>query len=330
MALVLALAMALALLIYALTGGADFGAGILLLFSHGSARKREHAELIEHAIAPIWEANHVWLIFIIVVMFAAFPPAFVLLVVILHVPLTLMLIAIVLRGSAFVFQTYDPSQRNQVWPVVFTVSSIAAPVLLGVCLGAVASGRVTPASDLTSAWWQPFPWLVGVFVAALFALLAAAYLCREAEGAVREDFRVRALIAEGVAGAAAAAALVAARSGAPALFATLAGAPRAWLFQAAIAGVSCGACAALWRRRFGLARALVVVQVSGVVAGFLTAQYPWLIPPTRTIANSAAEPQVLAAIVGVAVAGGALLAPAFVWLFVVFKSRARAAPETRA
>lgn len=324
MAFVLAAAMALALMVYALTGGADFGAGILLFFSHRSQRKREHAAFIEHAIAPIWEANHVWLIFIIVVMFAAFPPAFTLLVVALHVPLTIMLIAIVLRGAAFVFQAYDPGDASKVWPVVFMGASAAAPLLLGVSLGAVASGQVTPQADLVSAWWQPFPWVVGVFVAALFTLLAAVYLCCEATGELREDFRRRALIAEVIAGASAAAALFAARSGAARLFETLAGAPRAWALQLVIALLSLAACAMLWRRHYAAARVLVIAQVMGVVGGFLLTQYPWLIPPTRTIANSAAEPQVLSAVTGVAAAGGVLLAPAFLWLFFVFK-RPRAA-----
>jgi cytochrome d ubiquinol oxidase subunit II len=330
MATLLAAAMALALVAYALTGGADFGAGILLVFS----RKRAHAALIEKAIAPIWEANHVWLIFIVVVMFAAFPPAFALLTVVLHVPLTLMLIAIVLRGAAFVFQVYDPNEATRVWPRVFALASVAAPIFLGVSLGAVASGAVTPSTDFVSAWWRPFPWAVGVFVAALFTMLAAVYLCREAERELREDFRRRALVAEVVAGATALLALLAARDGAPALFNTLACTPLAWLFQAFTALVSLAAIAALWRRLYTAARVLAIGQVVLVVAGLIVAQYPALIPPTLTIANSAAEPQVLEAIAVAAGAGSLLLAPAFVWLFIVFKaplkSRARAAREKRA
>ena len=329
MAFVLAAAMGVALIIYALTGGADFGAGIWLLVS------RKHEKLIARAIAPIWEANHVWLIFIIVVLFSAFPPAFALFAVALHVPLSIMLIAIVLRGSAFVFQAYDPSGGGRLWAAVFALASVVAPVLLGVSLGAVASGAVTPQAEMvSSAWWRPFPWCVGVFVAALFALLAATYLAYEADGDARADFRARALAAEAVCAATAVTALLAARSGAPHLFDTLAGDARAWAMQALTAAVSLGACAALWWRHFALARALVIAQVTSVIGGFLAAQYPALIPPTFTIANSAAEPQVLTAIVMVAAIGSVVLAPAFIWLFVVFKrpvtSRGRVDPKRRA
>ncbi len=213
-ATVLAAAMALALVIYTLTAGADFGAGLWQLFS----RDDKERALIDHAIAPIWEANHVWLIFIIVVMFSAFPPAFALLSVQLHVPLVIMLVGIVMRGTAFVFQSYDPSPARGAkgWRAVFVIASVATPIWLGVCLGAVASGRVVAGADFISPWCHPFAFAAGFFVLALFAMLAAVYLCNETDDPVLlERFRRRALWGEWLAGALAFIALFAARQNAP-------------------------------------------------------------------------------------------------------------------
>src|SRR5262249_36676422 len=131
------------LVLYALGAGADFGGGVWDLLASGPRAKRQR-ELIAHAIGPIWEANHVWLILVIVLLFVAFPPAFAAMSIVSHIPLAVMLVGIVLRGSAFVFRSYDV-QTDDVqtrWSRLFAVGSIVAPVMLGVCVGAIASGNI--------------------------------------------------------------------------------------------------------------------------------------------------------------------------------------------
>src|SRR6266478_446043 len=186
---------------YVLFGGADFGGGVWYLLASGP-RRAQQREVIAKAIAPVWEANHVWLILAIVLLFTCFPRAFAVIAIGLHIPLTLMLIGIVLRGSAFVFQSYGGGGGR-----VFATASLVTPVLLGICVGAVASGAVGDAGRGTgegfyagyiAPWLTPFAVAVGVFALACFAFLAAVYLTLEAEEPeLREDFRQRAFIAAG-------------------------------------------------------------------------------------------------------------------------------------
>jgi hypothetical protein len=136
-------AMLAALVLYALLAGADFGGGIWDLLATGP-RKKAQRDIVEQAIGPIWEANHVWLILVIVLLFTCFPSAFAAISIALFVPLVLLLFGIVLRGAAFTFRTYDrPEDKVQVrWGLVFSSSSVLAPVVLGVVVGAIASGRL--------------------------------------------------------------------------------------------------------------------------------------------------------------------------------------------
>src|SRR2546423_971239 len=168
--------MLVSLTFYALLAGADYGGGVWDLFARGP-RADEQRALIAHAIGPIWEANHVWLILVVVILFTAFPAAFATITTALHIPLTLLLIGIVLRGSAFTFRTYD-SQRDSVqrrWSRTFSIASIITPVLLGVIVGALSSGTIhledgTFTSSFLSSWLTPFPFAVGLFALSLFAL----------------------------------------------------------------------------------------------------------------------------------------------------------------
>ena len=135
--------MIISLVFYALLGGADYGGGVWDLFAFGK-RAKEQRELIGDAIGPVWEANHVWLILVIVILFTAFPPAFAVIATALHIPLTLLLIGIILRGTAFTFRTYDVQRDNvqRRWGLVFSIASIITPILLGITLGAIASGTI--------------------------------------------------------------------------------------------------------------------------------------------------------------------------------------------
>jgi cytochrome d ubiquinol oxidase subunit II len=311
-----------ALVLYALLGGADFGGGIWDLLAAGP-RKAEQRTLIEHAIGPIWEANHVWLILVVVVLFTAFPPAFAAVSIALFVPLVLLLLGIVLRGAAFTFRTYErPGDRVQAWwGLVFSGSSALAPVVLGTIVGALASGRLQVAAEGAEpwAWAAPFPLSVGLFAAALFAFLAATYLAVEAEGALREDFRRRAL------GAGLVVFLCAVLSGAlswreaPLIFEGLVRRPWSVPFHLATGAAAGAALALLILRRVRAARAAAVVQVTLIVLGWGASQYPYLVVPGLTLASASAPRVTQVALLWALGAGALLLFPALYVLFRVFK-----------
>ena len=199
--------MVVALNAYALTGGADFGGGVWDLLATGATRDAQR-EQIAKSLAPIWEANHVWLIVVVVMMFTGFPAAFEQVAIVLHIPLTIMLLGIVLRGSAFVFRSYGA--RNNVerarWGTTFAVASVVTPIVLGTAIGALATGGVGAAARRVAAgnfsfgevflasWFGLFPILTGLLALALFAFLAAVYLAYGAHNQeLREAFRRRAL-----------------------------------------------------------------------------------------------------------------------------------------
>jgi cytochrome d ubiquinol oxidase subunit II len=313
-------AILVALVLYALLGGADFGGGIWDLLA-GGPRRRAQRELIERAIGPIWEANHVWLILVLVVLFTAFPPAFAAVSIALFVPLVLLLLGIVLRGAAFTFRTYDRPSGGERWGLVFSVSSVLAPLMLGVVVGALASGRLEGAGGGAKpfAWVAPFPLSVGLFAAALFAYLAAAYLAVEAQGALREDFRRRA-IAAGIA-----VLLCAVLAGAlswreaPLVFDGLT--RRAWSlpFHLATGAAAVAAFALLVVGRVRAARAAAAGQAGLIVLGWGASQYPYLVVPELTLASASAPRATQVALLWALAAGAVALFPALYVLFRVFK-----------
>ncbi len=330
-ATLLAGTLVVALNAYVLLGGADFGGGVWDLLARGP-RKEAQRQLIAQAVGPVWEANHVWLILAIVLLFTCFPAAFARLVVPLNLPLTGVLIGIVLRGSAFAFRGYggdrDAVQRR--WGRVFAIASLVTPLLLGTALGAIAAGAVGVAASATPAsfaaqyirpWLAPFPLRIGAVTLACFAFLAATYLTLEApEGALREDFRRRA-IASGVAvSAAALLALVTAGTSAPLMRHGLIGSRWALPFQLITGAVAIGALAALVRRRYALARLAAMLQVSLVLWGWAWSQYPYVVPPDLTIASAAAPPTTLQLVIVALVLGALVLVPSLFYLFRVFKS----------
>jgi cytochrome d ubiquinol oxidase subunit II len=315
-----------ALTLYALGGGADFGGGVWDLLATGPRAGRQR-ELIAHAIGPIWEANHVWLILAVVLLFVCFPPAWAALSTALHVPLSLMLVGIVLRGSAFTFRSYggadDAGERR--WGRTFAIASLVTPLALGTCVGAVASGGVRVEGGRVlggffAPWLRPFPLAVGLLTVALFSFLAAVYLTREAdEAALREDFRRRALAAGVATGVVALAALALSRQAAPLLWSALA--TRSWSlpFHGVTALAAVGALAALAGRRYAPARVLAIAQATLVLWGWGLAQFPYVVPPGLTFTAAAAPRAVLAAVLGALLVGAAILVPSLVYLFRVFK-----------
>ena len=325
----LAGALMASLTLYALGAGADFGGGVWDLLSSGP-RARAQRDLIAHAIGPIWEANHVWLILVVVVMFVCFPLAWAVLSTVLHIPLTLMLLGIVLRGSAFTFRAYDDAsdavQRRR--GRVFAIASVITPLMLGMCAGAVASGAVQMrdgrvVGGFVRPWLAAFPFAVGLLAVALFAFLAAVYLTLEAgdDDALREDFRRRALASGIAVGAIAFLSLVLARRGAPLVWEGLVGRHWSVPLHIATALYALGALAALVRRRFTYARTCAVLQVTFVLWGWGVSQFPYVVPPSLTFTEAAAPPAVLRAVLEALAAGAVILAPSLWALYRVFKGR---------
>jgi cytochrome d ubiquinol oxidase subunit II len=319
---------------YVLTGGADFGAGVWDLLASGP-RRAQQRDAIEHALAPIWEANHIWMILAVVLLFTGFPVGFAALGIALHVPIALALVGIVLRGAAFAFRGYGVQTElaRSRWGRVFAWSSLLAPICLGLVVAGMSSpeirivapdaGPLRVLSGVTAGWATPFAALVGLFVLVLFALLAAVYLAAETapEPALADDFRRRALAAEICAAVLAAAVALRARDSAPLLWHGLWSAPWSLPVQAFTFLAACTALFGLVTRRFRLARACAAAQVAGVVVGWGLAMDGHLFLPALPIERAGAVSTVVRAALAVLGIGALVLGPALLWLFRVFKSR---------
>jgi cytochrome d ubiquinol oxidase subunit II len=314
------------LILYALMGGADFGGGLWDLLASGP-RARKQREAIADAIAPIWEANHVWLILVIVLLFTAWPKAFAAMMTALHIPLTMMLLGIVLRGTAFVFRKYD-SKKDEVqmrWSRIFGISSFFTPLVQGMVLGALATGAIRVENGVVrtgflAGWLTPFAISCGFFALVLFAFLAAAYLTVDTatEPDLQDDFRRRALIAELTLAPIAVLVFFTSKHGAPDMYHHLTNwwAPLllAWTTLFAVTVI-----VALWIRRFPLARLAAIGQVTTILLGWCLAQYPHLMYPDVTITNSAAPEATLRLLVIALGLGALILLPSIYYLFSVFK-----------
>lgn len=329
---VIAIVTLASLLLYALMGGADFGGGLWDLFARGPRANRQR-KLIADAIAPIWEANHVWLILVIVLLFTAFPRGFAAMMTALHIPLLLMLGGIVLRGSAFVFRKYDAKddavQRR--WSGVFGVSSLLTPFVQGMCLGGLASGLIrvegaTVTTGFVAGWTSGFAVACGVFAVGLFAFLAAVYLTVDAanDRELQEDFRRRAIVAELALAPVALAVFLTARAGGAVQM--YEGLTRWWapVLLLWTSGFAVMTLAALWKRRYRVARIGAIGQVTLILVGWCSAQFPNLIVPDVTIHESAAPEITLRLLVIALGVGAVLLLPSLYYLFYVFKRRDRA------
>jgi len=325
--------MLVSLTFYALLAGADYGGGVWDLLARGPRAKGQR-DLVAKSIAPIWEANHVWLILVVVVLFTAFPKAYALISTSLHVALLLLLLGIVLRGSAFIFRTNDTTPGQAKWQSgrVFAVASLCTPILLGVVVGALSSGTIrAPGEHETLAyfftWVAPFPFAVGVFALVLFALLAAVYLTLETDDpALQDDFRRRAIACEIVAAVVALTVFLLSGQDAPAILDRLANSWWAWPLQIVTALAALGTLSALWTRRFTLARFCAAAQVTLILWGWAWAQYPYLVRPELTIHNAAAPQATMRALLWALAAGVAVLFPSYWYLFHVFKGSTQKSP----
>jgi cytochrome d ubiquinol oxidase subunit II len=302
----------IAIALYAIFGGADFGGGVWDVLATGP-RRREQQELIGHAIGPVWETNHVWLIFLIVLLFTCFPPAFAALSTGLYAPLTFGLVGIILRGAAYAFRSSANREEllSQVWGHIFGVASVIAPFFFGAAVGGLTVGRY--------AWTSPFALVVGVLAVALCAQVAAVFLTNETRGLLRADFRLRAMVATVVLAAVGALALAVAYVTVPA---TLAALLRPQSLPGIAVAMSLGliVLGSLATKRYGLARLAVALEATAVLAGWFAAQAPYLIPGALTYAEAASPPATLHAFLWLALCGSALLLPSLALLFKVFKS----------
>jgi cytochrome d ubiquinol oxidase subunit II len=300
--------------LYAIFGGADFGGGIWDLFATGPRRELQR-KTIATAMGPVWETNHVWLIFIIVMLFSGFPSFFATISVALYIPLTLILIGVILRGAAFAFRAHAAyaAHVSRAWGRVFGIASLITPFLYGATAGALAQGSFD--------WTSPFSLAIGAFALAVCAQLAAVFLILETEDAlVRTDFERRGLIASLVVAVIGAGTLFIAHTSAPEVFRTL-------FFPRAIAGIAVAmisglfAMLALVRRQFQSARICVVLQTLAILYGWFSAQAPYVIPRSVTIFDVAAPSATIIAILWTLAIGSTILLPSLWLLFAIFKGK---------
>ena len=317
----------LSLLLYVLLGGADFGAGIIEIFTG-----KKGINTISKAVAPVWEANHIWLIVVIVVMFNAFPEVYSVIMLYLHIPIMMVLFGIIFRGTAFTFRYYDPyeDRSHDIYTLIFKIFSLLTPFFLGVTLGAVIMGNITTSPDgsfyerFVMPWLHLFPISLGIFVVLLFAFLAAVYLAGEPSpeetGAQFIRYSKRLLLSLVIAGITVF--LVAEFSGHHLLRSFL----HSWL------SLVCMGLAtvllpvflyALNHRKSNLTRLAAGAQTGAILTGWVAAQFPTLIAlkdaAPLTIYNAAAPHRSVLLVVIALFTGLALVIPLLIYLFKIFK-----------
>ena len=319
----------LSLIVYAILGGADFGGGIWDFFAFGPQAERQR-RLIGQALGPVWEANHVWLIFLIVGLFTAFPLAFSVLSTALFVPFTLAVIGIVMRGAAFMFrgQADDAAASRRIWGRVFSTASTITPFFFGAAAAAVASGQVhvqgdVVQTDLLGGWTTPFALTIGALALSLCAVLAAVNLIVEAQNGnepeLVEAFRRRAIIAGAITLALDVVAFILSPFQAPLLWHGALDHALPLIIATALIGL--GAAISLLLRRYRLARMLAFTVTAFIFASWGLSQFPYLVPVSMTISNAASPPSTqLSLLIGTLI-GMALLLPSLWFLFHVFRGK---------
>ena len=327
-----------ALIAYAAFGGADFGAGIWDLLTFGANADRQH-ELIDQALGPVWETNHVWLVFLVVGLFSAFPRPFALIATILFIPLTLALIGTVLRGAGFVFRTHGLRNRRvlNVWTRTFSFASILTPFCLGLSAAAVASGRIRTSvglasgADLGASWLTPFALTIGFMAIGLCATLAAIYLTVEATNRndvhLAEAFRLRGLVAGAITAVLGALGLGLSQSEAPILWHGMLTHTLPLVIVTMIIGL--GAAATLYLRYYQISRILIIGETAFLLGSWGVSQIPFLIPPDITVdAGASSTSTMLLLLIGIIV-GMIIILPSIYLLFYLFKLRNSASMFTK-
>jgi len=317
----------ISLLLYVLLGGADFGAGIIEIFTG-----RKGINIISKAIAPVWEANHIWIIVVLVILFNAFPVVYSTVTMYLHIPVMLVLIGIIFRGTSFAFRYYDPykDRSHRIYSFIFELFSLLTPLFLGITLGAVLLGDITVDNSLpfyerfVAPWLKLFPFVLGIFIVLLFAYLAAVYLTGESHDTRdRRQFAryaTRLLIA-----------LI--FTGALVFFAAqVNGLPLFTMFLSSWISISCTIVATLLLPAFffalkkelnNLMRFIAGAQTTAIIAGWFGIQYPVMITlkdaSPLTIYNAAASEKTLLMMNIALFVGLAFVIPLLIYLFRIFK-----------
>ena len=322
MSTAVAVVLLLAVVAYAVFGGADFGAGFWDLTAGGPQRGERPRDVIEHSIGPVWEANHVWLIFIFVILWTSFPEAYASITLTLFVPLTIAALGIVLRGASFAFRKAVVGMRyRRAFGAAFAVSSVLVPYCMGAIAGGIASGRVPAggqAGDPVQSWINPTSVLGGVLAVAAAAYLAAVYLvwdARRLDEEMAEYFRRRAVAAAAGVGVIGLVGIFVLAADASYLFDGLTSRALPLVILSALCGL--GALVLLVRNAPRGARLLAFIAVASVVVGWGVAQWPYLLPESLTFSAAAAPAGTLAAVLVVVLLAGAIVVPGFVLLFVL-------------
>ncbi|MET1039243.1 MAG: cytochrome d ubiquinol oxidase subunit II [Aeromicrobium sp.] len=308
---------------YAIFGGADFGAGFWDLVAGGTKRGGRPREVIDHAIAPVWEANHVWLIFVFVLLWTCFPEAYASITVTCFVPLTLAAFGIVLRGAGFAFRKAvfrTPDRRN--FGAAFALSSVLVPYCFGAIVGGIASERVPAggkAGDAWDSWVNPTSVLGGVLAVCLTAYLAAFFLVRDADRLADEGmvayFRRRATASAVAAGTVAIAGIFVLAEDAEYLFDGLSSRALPLVIVSALCGAAALLLAARAVRRG--ARLAAVGAVGALVVAWGVAQWDYLLPTSLTIEDAAAPTDTIIVVLVACGLAAVLIVPAFVLLYVL-------------
>lgn len=325
--------LALSLVSYVLCAGADFGVGILELFAARRERKTIRS-MGEHAIAPIWEANHVWIIVALVILFVGFPTIHVKLATDLHIPMLLMLAGIILRGTAFTFRYYDiqpDAASDRLWTLLFRVGSVLVPVMFGLMVGAMASGELQAeptdfAQTYIHPWTSLFSVSVGLFTAVLFAWIAAVFLVGEAVPKPE-------LLARSVARAKSWTLIVVAAGGVVSICAWWTRVP--WLQNSIFTPTTLISIATsilgvgfIWKnlgsRQVWSPRIAVGATVTAILAGYWGAVFPTALElaspaPPLTWHDSAAPASSLSGLAIALVVAGIFVVPSLVYLYRLFK-----------
>jgi cytochrome d ubiquinol oxidase subunit II len=328
----------LGLIAYAVLGGADFGGGIWDLLATGRYAERER-QAVANALGPVWEANNVWLVYVIVVTWTAFPAVYATVSTALFVPVVLVLIGIICRGAAFGFRSHYGRQAGMasVWGRVFSVASSITPFLLGMIAGTIARGAIQIVHGAVSVnyltvWISPFSFACGAFAIGLCSVLAATYLTVEAQSSgdlpLVAAFLVRALVAGAVTALIGAIAAILAKAEAPVLWAGLTGSALPLSLAAVLIGLATAA--TLLLGYYAAARLLVAAETACIFAAWGVAQYPYLIVPSLTLANAATTPSVLVAVIIASGAGMVILFPSLWYLFHIFKGPSAQQPKVTA
>lgn len=333
---IIAVMLWLSIIVYSVFGGADFGGGIWDLFTFGP-RGKDQQELITHALGPVWEANNVWLTYLIVGLFVAFPVVSYTLAYALFIPLSLILLGVVFRGASFAFRSHihKAVHLRTFWARFFSAASMITPFLLGTVAGAVASSMIRwhhgrPPIIVWWPWLNPFSLIIGFMALAICATIAASYLTVNAKLINRldlaEDFRLRGLIAGMVTAALGIAGFVLMPFFAPELWVGLFQRTHTIWAVAITVILGFGAALAMYNRHYKTARFMIDMDVAAFLGAWGLAQIPYVVPPDLTVINAASPQTTLLEFLISAILGMLILIPSMWLLFYVFESHSPLPP----